>query len=113
MRTFLKHIGVAALAATTIAAASVATSTDAGARPFGFRGGGWHGGWHGGFHRGWRGPGFGPVFAGALAFGALAGAPYYYGGYPYYYDGCVPRRRVVGYTPWGEPIVRLVRACYY
>src|SRR5262245_13247741 len=109
MRTCLKHIGVAALAAATIAATSIATSTDAGARPFG---GGFRGGWHGGFHRGFHHRGFGPVFAGALAFGALAAAPYYYGGYPYY-DDCVPRRRIVGYTAWGQPIARFVRACYY
>jgi len=90
-----------------IASASIATSTDVNARPFGFHGGGWHGG----FHRGWHGPRFGPAFAGALAFGALAAAPYYYGGYPYY-DECLPRRRIVGYTSWGQPIVRFVRACY-
>jgi hypothetical protein len=118
MRSYLKHIAVAALSAVTIAGASLVTSTDVQARPFGFHGGGWHGGfhggWRGGFHRGFRGPGFGPVFAGALAFGALASAPYYYygGGYPYY-DDCGLRRRIVGYTAWGQPIVRLVRACYY
>jgi hypothetical protein len=106
MRSWSRHVIVAALAATTIATASIMTPTDASARPFGF-----HGGWHGGFHRGWHGPRFGPAFAGAFAFGALAAAPYYYGGYPYYYDDCVPRR-VVGYTPWGRPIVRIVRACY-
>jgi hypothetical protein len=119
MRSYLKHTAVAALSAVTIAGACVATSTDVQARPFGggFHGG-WHGGfhgggWRGGFHRGWGGWGFAPVFAGALAFGALAAAPYYYGYGAYPYDDCALRRRIVGYTAWGQPIVRLVRACYY
>jgi hypothetical protein len=102
MSSRLKKFGVAALAALSIATASVATSSSANAQRFHH---GWHGGWH---HRGF---GFAPVFAGALAFGAFAGGPYYYGG-PAYYGDCFPRRRVVGFTPWGRPIVRFVRACY-
>ena len=72
---------------------------------------GWgHGGW------GWGGFGVG-LAAGALIGGALA-APYYGGYYGYGYpaygydDGCYVRRRVVGYNPWGRPIVRAVRECY-
>src|SRR5258708_5188422 len=79
---------------------------------------GFHGGFHGGgFHH--RGFGFGPAIVGGLALGALAGSyawgpGYYYDDYYYddYYGDCVPRRRVVGYTPWGRPIVRFVRVCY-
>ena len=48
---------------------------------------------------------------GGVALGALA-APYYGWGPSYYYGECVPHRRIVGYTPWGRPIVRFVRACY-
>lgn len=29
------------------------------------------------------------------------------------YGDCYPRRRIVGYTYWGHPIVRFVRTCYY
>jgi hypothetical protein len=52
-----------------------------------------------------------------LALGALAASPYYYGGGPYYgygygYGGCYIRHRVVGYTPYGHPVVRPVRVCY-
>jgi len=54
------------LAAATIAAASVATTTDASAQWRG-RGGGWHGGWRGG---GW-GPG---VAAGVVGGAVIAGA---------------------------------------
>lgn len=118
MQASLKKISVAALAALSIATATVAISSSANARPFhgGFhRGGIHHGGFHhGGFHRGGfhhgrfhRGFGFRPAFVGGLAFSALA-APYAWD----YYDDCAPRRRIVGYTPWGRPIVRLVNACY-
>jgi hypothetical protein len=113
MRSHLKKIGVAAAAALAIAVTPVATSSSADARPFGFHRGGFH---HGGFHRhhfGHRGFGFGPAFAGALAFGALASAPYWYSRPVGLYDDCYPRRRIVGYTYWGRPIVRLVRTCYY
>lgn len=117
MNATLKKIGVAALAALSIAGASIATSSSAEAR---WHGGGWHGGgWHGGgWHGGWRGGGWhggwGPAFVGGLALGAFAAsAPYYYG-YPAYdyYGGCYLRRRVVGFTVHGNPIVRRVRVCY-
>jgi|1185.fasta_scaffold2018573_1 hypothetical protein len=106
---YLKNIGVAALAALSIATASVATSSSASAQR-GFHGG-WHGGWHGG---GWgRGAGWGPAIAGGVALGALATSPYWYSApVAGYYDDCFPRRRIVGYTAWGRPIVRVVRACY-
>ena len=113
MQSSLKKIGIAVVAALSIAMATVATSSSADARPFhgGFRHGGFHGGFH--HHRGFqRGFGFGPAFVGGLAFAGLA-APYAWGPGYGYYDDCVPRRRVVGYTPWGRPIVRFVRACYY
>ena len=113
MQSSLKKIGVAAIAALSIGAATVVTSSSANARPFhgGLRHGGFHGGFHhhGGFHRGF---GFGPAFVGGLAFASLA-APYAWGPGYGYYDDCIPRRRVVGYTPWGRPIVRFVRTCYY
>ena len=106
MRASLKTIRVAALAALSLAAATVATSSSANAQRFhgGFHRGGFH---HGGFHHGFHHRGFhrfGPAFVGGLAFAA----PYA----DYYYDDCAPRRRIVGYTPWGRPIVRLVSVCY-
>src|SRR5947209_20073137 len=104
MRSYLKKIGIAAAAALAIAVTPVATSSSADARPFGFH--------HGGFHHGWGHRGFGPAFAGALAFGALASAPYWYSRPVGLYEDCVLRRRIVGYTYWGRPIIRLVRACY-
>ena|ERR1044071_7439868 len=111
MRTYLKRLSIAAIAVLALGTASITTSSPADARIGGFDGG-FRGG-HWGGH--WRGPGFGfaPAFAGALAFGALA-APYYYGGIPVgYYGDCYPRRRIVGHTAWGQPIVRVVRSCYY
>jgi hypothetical protein len=107
MRSYLKRLGAAALA---VGLASLAISSTADARIGGFH---HYGGFHG-FHGGhWRGVGFGfaPAFAGALAFGALS-APYYYGAPVAYYDDCFPRPRIVGYTAWGRPIVRIVRACW-
>jgi hypothetical protein len=93
MNATLKKAGVAALAAMSIAGATLATSSTAEAR--------WHGRWH--RHGGW----VGPAVVGGLALGALAASR------PYYYDGgCYFRRRVVGYTSWGRPIVRPVRVCY-
>jgi hypothetical protein len=94
-----------AIAGVATAALAAAAATPAEAR--------WHGGW------GW-GAG---AFAGGLALGALAARPYYYGGYyggpaygyyggGYYGGGCYWRRRVVGYTPYGHPIVRPVQVCY-
>jgi hypothetical protein len=111
-----KKLGLAALAAVTIAGSTLAMTGSADARGFG-RGGGFHGG---------RGFGVGAGIATGLAFGAL-GAGYAYGGYPgygyggypgygaYAYDddyggGCELRRRV-RYTPYG-PVVRHVRVCY-
>jgi hypothetical protein len=129
MRTYFKRFVIAVFALAAIGTASLVTSDPASARPGGFHGRvhGGHWGGHWGGHRGghwgghwgrhwgghWRGPGFGfaPAFAGALAFGALA-APYYYGAPVAYYGDCFPRRRVVGYTAWGRPIVRIVRRCY-
>jgi hypothetical protein len=115
MSTYLRRIGIAAVAALSLATATVAGSSSASAQRFhgGWHGGGWHGGgWHGGGWHG-RGFGFGPAVVGGLALGALAGSAYYYGGpYGYYDDDCFARRRIVGYTPWGRPIVRLVSSCY-
>ena len=118
MRAYLKKLGIASLAALAVAAASVATSSPADARSGfhgGFHGGGVHrGGFHHGGFRGHRGFGFAPAFAGALAFGAVASSPYWYSSpVAYYDDDCFPRRRIVGYTPWGHPIVRVIRTCYY
>ena len=94
MNATLKKTGVAALAALSIAGATIATSSTAEAR--------WHGGWH-------RGGWIGPAVVGGLALGAYAASRPYYG---YYDGGCYFRRRVVGYNSWGRPIVRPVRVCY-
>src|SRR5436853_5800384 len=102
MRSYLKKIGIAAAAALTLAVTPVVTSSSADARPFGFH----HGGW------GHRGFGFGPALGAGLAFGALATAPYWYSRPVGLYGDCVIRRRLVGHTYWGRPIVRLVRVCY-
>src|SRR5690242_6624423 len=108
MRSYLKKVGVAAAAALAIAVMPLATSSSASARPFGFHHGGAfpHGGW------GHRGFGFGPALGAGLAFGALASAPYWYSAPVGLYGDCVLRRRVVGHTYWGRPIVRFVRVCY-
>ena len=103
----MKKFGMAALAALMIAGSMAATATDADARGRGGFGGR-------GFHGGHRGFGIGAGIATGLALGAIGGA--YYGGYGpgsygYGYDGCV-RRRVVGYTAYGRPIVRPVNVCY-
>ena len=133
----LKGLGIAALAAVTIAG-SIAMTTTADARGGGgFRGGGFHGGgfyggggfrgggFRGGFYGG-RGYGIGAGLATGLAIGAL-GAGYYgypYGGYGYPYDDyeygvygvgyggeCFLRRRVV-IDRFGYRHVRHVRICY-
>jgi hypothetical protein len=107
MRSLFKKAGIAALAALSLVGATLAASSSAEARYYG---------------RGWGGRGFiGPAIVGGLALGALAASrPYYYGGYGgygayggygYYGDGCI-RNRVVGYTPYGRPIVRPVNHCY-
>ena len=113
MRSYLNRLGLAAVAALSIATASLATSTSADARP-GFRGHhhGFHGFRHHGGRWGHRGFGFAPAFAGALAFGAVT-APYWYGAPVGLYGDCFPRRRIVGYTQWGRPVVRVVRVCHY
>src|SRR5881227_3439570 len=102
MRSYLKKIGIAAAAALTLAVTPVLTSSSADARPFG-------GGFH---HFGHRGFGFGPALGAGLAFGALATTPYWYSSPVGLYGDCVLRRRIVGHTYWGRPIVRLVRVCY-
>jgi hypothetical protein len=103
MRLLFKKAGIAALAALSLVGATLAASSSAEARYYGR---GWGGGWAG------------PAIVGGLALGALAASrPYYYGGYGgyggygYYGDGCI-RNRVVGYTPYGRPIVRPVNVCY-
>jgi hypothetical protein len=107
MRSGLKKVGIAGVAALSLIGATLTASSPAEARYYGHRWGG--GGW------GWGGP----AFVGGLALGALAARPYYGYGYGYpgyaayaYDDGCGVRRRVVGYTAYGRPIVRLVRVCY-
>ena len=106
----IKMIGMAALAALTIAGSIVATTTDAEARYRG--GGGFRGGYGGGYGGGYRGYGIGAGIATGLAIGALgAGYGYGYGPGYGYYGGCI-RNRVVGYTYYGNPIVRAVNVCY-
>ena len=110
----VKKVGVAALAALTIAGSITATTTGAEAH---WRGGGGYRG--GGYYRG-GGFGIGAGIATGLALGAIGGYGYrgYGYGYPAYgaygYDGyggdCVLQRRV-RYTPYG-PVVRHVRVCY-
>jgi hypothetical protein len=96
MRTWIKKVGIAGLAAVSVAGATLATSSDAEAR------------WRGGRGWGWAGP----AIVGGLALGALAASRPYAYGYPAYdYDGCI-RNRVVGYNAWGRPIVRPVNVCY-
>jgi hypothetical protein len=99
----MKKLGMAALAALTIAGTIAVGTTGAEARYYG------RGGYHGGYHRG--GFGIGAGIATGLALGAIGGA--YYGGYGpgYYNNGCI-RNRVVGYTAYGRPIVRPVNVCY-
>ena len=116
MHTAWKKFGAAAVAALSLAGATLATSTSAEALYF---------------HRGWGGGSrpyslerlvwTGPAIVGGLALGALAASrpyygygygPGYYGAYSdgYYGGDCVLRRRV-HYTPYG-PVVRHVRVCY-
>ena len=90
MHTAWKKFGAAAVAALSLAGATLATSTSAEARYF---------------HRGWGGGWAGPAIVGGLALGALAASrpyygygygPGYYGAYGdgYYGGDCVLRRRV-------------------
>jgi hypothetical protein len=115
MRSYIKKLGLAAVAVLAIAATPVATSSTADARP-GFHRGFHHHGFHGFRHHGFRGHwghrrlGFG--FAPAIALGAFAAAPYWYSRPVGLYADCFPRRRIVGYTYWGRPIVRVRTVCY-
>src|SRR5690348_2448676 len=99
MRTYLKKIGITALAALSLAVASVATADSANARPWG------------GFHHGFRHGFWGPRLGVGLALGALA-TPYWYDRPVALYGDCFVRRRIVGYTYWGRPIFRIRRVCY-
>ena len=122
MRSYLKKLGLAAVAVVAMAATPVATSSTADARPgfrgshHGFHGGVRHHGFHGFRHHGFRGHwghrrlGYG--FAPAFALGAFASAPYWYGRPVGLYGDCFPRRRIVGYTYSGRPIVRVRTVCY-
>ena len=104
----LKKLMIAGIA--TIAV-SGALSGVADARPYGDHA------WGGGRGFGWGGvAAVPPYYVGRPYYGYSGGGAYY--GYPYYgyygggFEGCFPRRRVVGYTPHGSPIVRRVRVCY-
>ena len=100
MHALFRKVGIAAVAALSLVGGTLAASSSAEARYYGH-------GWHGG---GWAGP----AIVGGLALGALAASrPYYggYGAYGAYGDGFI-RNRVVGYTPYGRPIVRAVNVCY-
>ena len=108
MRALVKKVGIAALAGVSVIGATLASADPAEAR--------WRGHHH--HHRGGWGWG-GPALIGGLALGAALAAPRYgYGyGYPAYaavsYGGdCFVRRRVVGYTAYGNPIIRARRVCY-
>lgn len=96
----MKKIATILLAAISLGAAALLTSSSADARWVGY--GGWrHGGGYGWGYRGW---GWAPFAAGAVIGGALA-APYYYpyGPYPYYYYyypyGPYPSYYYYGYRP--------------
>jgi hypothetical protein len=132
----LRKIGMAALAAISLAGTALVISP-ADARPghghmsMGPSGGGrismggpthYSGGTYsrsyGGRYYGGRryGGGFGPGFIGGLALGTGLGYGWGYPGYAAYayddgyYGDCYLQRRV-RYTPWG-PVVRRVRVCY-
>ena len=103
MRSIVKRVGIAALAGVSVVGATLASAGSAEAHWRGHRGWGWGG----------------PALIGGLALGAALAAPRYgYGyGYPAYsavsYGGdCFVRRRVVGYTPYGAPIILARRVCY-
>jgi hypothetical protein len=127
----IRKIGMAALAAISLAGpALVASPADArpghGHMSMGPSGGGrismggpahFSGGIHHGgrFYGGRRYGGFGPGFVGGLALGTGLGYGWGYPGYAAYayddyYGDCYWQRRV-RYTPWG-PVVRRVRVCY-
>jgi len=102
MRSIFKKAGIAVLAGVSIIGATLASSGPAEERWRGH-----HGGW------GWGGP----ALIGGLALGAALAAPRYgygYGApaYGFYDGGCQLRRRIVGYTDYGRPILRSVRVCY-
>jgi hypothetical protein len=98
----VKKLGMAALAALTLAGSMVALTGTAEARG-GWRGGGWHGG---GYYRGYGGYGVGLGVATGLALGGAYG---YYGN-PYYGGDCWVRNRVY-FDQWGRRFVRPVRVC--
>lgn len=100
MLAWIKKASIAGIAAIALTAATIGTSVPANAQRFHGGFGGFHGGWHGG----WRGGGWGPAIAGGLALGAVAAGPWGW--------GCGPVRRVVGFDPWGRPIVRWVDRCW-
>ena len=97
MRTTVKKVALATLAAISVTIGTLAATGSAEARWYGHRGGGWAG----------------PAIVGGLALGALAASRPYYGypAYGYYDDGCL-RRRIVGHTYSGRPIFRTVNVCY-
>ena len=108
----LRRIGVAALAALTIAGASLTAAAPASARGFGhggggFHGGGFHGGGFGGRGFGGRGFGIGAGLATGLAIGGIYGYPAYaYSGY----DGdCWVQHRVV--YRYGHRVIVPVQVC--
>ena len=113
MLAWIKKASIAGIAAIALTAATIGTSVPANAQRFhggfggfhgGWHGGGWGGGWRGG---GWRGGGWGwgPALGAGLALGAVAAAG------PWGW-GCGPVRRVVGFDPWGRPIVRWIDRCW-
>ena len=109
MRSSLKRIGIAAVAAFAIVGATAALPSAAQAQHWHGHGGHWHGG--GGF--GW---GFGSGLAlgfGAPYYGGYYGyGPYAYDDGPYAYGGdCVMRRRWV-YVGNGHRVLRWRRVCY-
>ena len=104
MHSVFRKLGMAALAGMSIIGATLVSADPAEARWRGHYGGGW----------GWGGP----ALIGGLALGAALAAPRYGYGYGYpaysgYYGGdCFVRRQVVGYTAYGNPIVRARQVCY-
>jgi hypothetical protein len=122
-----RKIAAAALAAITLGTATFALPDPVEARPFYYRGGGWHGGgwghrhWGGGGGWGWGAAGLITGLAAApLLYGAGPGYGYGYGpaygpGYGYddgYYDApACGWRRVRIHTPYGWRIAR-ERVCY-
>jgi hypothetical protein len=89
-----------------LAAAAALLPQNASARPWG-----WHGGWHHGGGWGWGAAALGT----GLAVGALATAPYYYGGYaayPYGY-GYPDYAYGYGYPGYYDYGYQVYPRCYY